>query len=136
MRKKLSTALVLLIPLFFFVNCKKEKHEKNKLYYLNFKDSLIVNVTKTVKHNKVIILNDSIVSYSTSKLVYEKHSPKWLFDKTEKKKLLYDAVYSPEISEIEVPYKLIKAKKANVFQVIKNTDTLLFYFQTFDKIDF
>ncbi|GGD21329.1 hypothetical protein [Flavobacterium orientale] len=136
MKKKISTFLVLLFLASFFVNCNGKKYDENNFYYLNFKDSLTIKVTKISNHSKALVLNDSVVLYNFSELIYENYHPKWLFDKTKKEKFLYDYIYSIEISEIEAPYELSKTEKTNVFQVVKNTDTLLFYFQTFDKVDF
>lgn len=135
MKNKYLTFLVLLLTFSVFVNCENGKYNAKDLYYLNFTDSLTLDVTKTAIHGKVFFLNDSVVLYKSSKLIYENYHPKWLFDKTEKKKYFYDYVYSPEIFEIEPPFKIIKTEKSDVFQVIKKTDTLLFYFETFDKVD-
>ena len=54
----------------------------------------------------------------------------------DKQAFLYDSVYSPEVLEIEPPYLLIKVEKSNIFQVVKSNDTLLFDFETFEKVDF
>lgn len=135
MKKQLLIFNVLII--FFFVRCNKNENLNNNFYYLNFKDSLIINVSKTSIHSKALLLNDSVVLYKTSKLIFESHNPKWLFDKTKNKELFNDEyIYSPDVSEIEAPYKLIKLKQSNVFQIIKEMDTLYFDFNNFDKPDF
>lgn len=136
MRKKLSIVLILLFTLSFFVNCDRKKYNENKLYYFNFRDSLTLNVTKTATHGKAIVLNDSVVLYKNSTLIYENQSPNQLFEKTKKEDFLYDSIYSPKVSEVDPPYELIKTEKSNIFQVIKNTDTLFFYFESFEKVDF
>ncbi|RAR48148.1 hypothetical protein [Flavobacterium lacus] len=136
MRRKISMILILLFSTSFFINCNRKKYDEHNLYYLNFKDSLTINVEKISNHSKALVLNDSLVLYNFSELIYESHQPKWLFNNTKKVKILDDYVYCPEISEIEPPYKLSKSEKTNVFQVVKNKDTLLFYFETFDKVDF
>ena len=94
-------------------------------------------MVKSSIHSKALLLNDSVVLYKTSKLIFESHNPKWLFDKTKNKELFNDEyIYSPDVSEIEAPYKLIKLKQSNVFQIIKEMDTLYFDFNNFDKPDF
>lgn len=136
MKRKISTILILLFLLSFFSNCNRKKYDRNNLYYLNFKDSLTLNVEKISNHSKALVLNDSVILYNSSELIYESHHPKWLFDKTKKVEILDDYVYCPKIIEIEPPYQLSKTEKTNVFQVVKDTDTLLFYFEDFEKVDF
>jgi len=129
--------LAVTITLFLFVNCNKIKYTGKDFHYLNFSDSLTINVVKSSIHSKALLLNDSVVLYKTSKLIFESHNPKWLFDKTKNKELFNDEyIYSPDVSEIEAPYKLIKLKQSNVFQIIKEMDTLYFDFNNFDKPDF
>lgn len=136
MRRKISMILILLFSTSFFINCNRKKYDEHNLYYLNFKDSLTINVEKISNHSKALVLNDSLVLYNFSELIYESHQPKWLFNNTKKVKILDYYVYCPKIIEIEPPYELSKTEKTNVFQVVKNKDTLLFYFETFDKVDF
>ncbi len=137
MKIKIKLLLLQLISATLLLSCILDENKQIDFYKLNFKDSLVINVTKSSIHSKALLLNDSVVLYNTSRLIYESHNPKWLFDKTENKELFNDQyMYSPDISDIEVPYKLIKLKKSNIFQVFKDKDTLNFDFENFDDIDY
>lgn len=134
---KILRLIITLIIVIVFVNCNTNNHLKKDFYFLNFNDSVNINVAKTAISNKALVLNDSIVLYKTSKLIYEKLKPKWLFKKTKNKELFKNVyIYKPDVSEIEAPYKLIKYKKSNIFQIIKETDTLTFDFENFEKLDY
>ena len=134
MRKKLSFLFTIIA---LFSNCILKNQKPFNLYKLNFKDSLVIDVVKTSIHNKALIINDSVVLYKTSRLIFESYNPRWLFEKTKNKKLLNEEyIYAPDISEVDVPYKLIKCKKSNIFQIIKNQDTLNFDFENIDELDY
>lgn len=137
MRKNLALILFLTLIALLFFNCNRKKSIKNSYYYLNFKDCLTIKVIKKSIDGKGMFLNDSVVLYKTSKLIYENQNPKWLFEKTKNKEFLENEyIYSPEVSEIEAPYKLIKQKNSNIFQIIKNSDTIYFDFEDFEELDF
>ena len=136
MKKKLSLFAIIIITT-LFDNCTFNKQKKFNLYRLNFTDSLSINVVKTSILSKGLVINDSVVLYKTSRLIFENYNPKWLFEKTKNKVLFNeDYIYAPDISEVDVPYRLIKYKKSNIFQIIKNRDTLDFDFEKFDKVDY
>ena len=137
MRKFLRLLFEITIILILFVNCNNSTNKQSDISYLSFKDSININVIKASIHSKSLILNDSVVLYKTSRLIFENHYPKWLFEKTKNKELFNNIyIYKPDISEIEVPYKLIKYKKSNIFQLIKKTDTLYFDFEDFEELDY
>lgn len=131
---RIGFIIIILIP---FLSCNNNLQELNNFTYLNFKDSLTLEISKSDIHNKALVLNDTIVIYKTSTLIYESHNPLWLFEKTKNKKLVdNEYVYTPIISDIDAPYKIIKYEKSNIFKVIKKTDTLYFDFQNFTKTDY
>ncbi len=133
MKKKIR----LLILLTLIISCNNKSKKEEDFVFLNFKDSLSINVLKIDTKRKTLFLNDSVVLNTTSALIYESHNPTWLFKKTKNKKLLDDKyVYRPTISEINPPYKLIKEENSNTYKVIKDTDTLYFIFSGFEKSSF
>lgn len=134
--RKILPLLALTIISTLFVNCNRNKHKRD-FCYLTFRDSVTLNVVKTSIQSKSLLLNDSVVLYKTSRLIYENYTPKWLFEKTKNKELVNKVyIYSPNISEIEAPYKLIKHNKSNIFKIIKERDTLYFDFEDFDTLDY
>lgn len=136
MKIKINFLLPLIFAIFLF-GCKINEETQIDFYKLNFKDSLVINVTESSIHSKALLLNDSVVLYKTSRLIYESHNPKWLFAKTKNKELFNNRyIYSPDILDISVPYKLIKLKKSNIFQVLKDKDTLNFDFENFEDLDY
>lgn len=137
MKKKLSLLFAIIAILTLFNNCILNKQKPFNLYKLNFTDSLTINVVKTSIYSKALVINDSVVLYKTSRLIFESYNPKWLFKKTKNKELFNKHyIYAPDISEVDVPYRLIKYKKSNIFQIIKNQDTLNFDFENFDELDY
>jgi hypothetical protein len=127
--------LLTLLYLSLFINCTSGSNEN--VHYIAFKDSLNISVTKTSIHGKALLLNDSLVLYKTSKLEFESHNPKWLFNKTKNKVLIdNEYVFSPDISEVEAPYQFNKKEDSNIFQIIKQNDTLYFDFEPFDELDY
>ena len=136
MKKKLTLSFSIIAIIILFNNCFFNKQKSFNMYRLNFTDSLTINVIKTSIHNKALVINDSVVLYKTSRLIFDSYNPKWLFENTKNKKLLNKGyIYAPDISDIDVPYRLIKYRKSNVFQILKDGDTLNFDFENFDELD-
>jgi hypothetical protein len=137
MKKKFLTFGLIVFVIFFCLSCNESLKNYNNLYYLNFDEPLMINVTKKSIYGEAILLNDSVVLYKDSKLIFESFSPTWLFDSTKNKEYFNNKyIYSPEFLEIDAPYNLVKQKKSNMFQIIKMKDTLLFEFDNFEKLDF
>jgi hypothetical protein len=135
--KKLFLFFTIIIVLVSLTHCDLNNQKPRSFYKLNFKESLKVNVVKTSIHNKGLLLNDSVVLYKTSRLIFESYSPKWLFEKTKNKEMSHKYyIYSPDISDVDVPYVLIKHRNSNIFQIVKDRDTLFFDFENFEMIDF
>ncbi len=132
----MKNIFIIIVLNFILLSCINDKYKLKKLYFLTFKDNLEVEVIKIDISQKALILNDSIVLYRNNRLIYKKNEPIWLFDKTKTLKgLKGEVLYAPIISEISPPYKLLKNKNTNTFQVIKEKDSLLFYLDRFDTID-
>ncbi len=137
MKKKIRLLFTVIIIITVFNNCNLNKKKPIYLYKLNFKDSLTINVIRTAIHGKALIVNDSVVLYKSSRLIFQSYKPEWLFDKTKNKELSNEHyIYTPDISEVDAPYKLNKYKKSNIFQIIKGQDTLNFDFENFDELDY
>ena len=76
MRKKLSFLFTIIAIIALFSNFILKNQKPFNLYKLNFKDSLVIDVVKTSIHNKALIINDSVVFYKTSRLIFESYNPR------------------------------------------------------------
>lgn len=115
---------IIVVHVFSCNNIRKD----NNYQILNFRDAFNINVKRIKDKRLVLILNDTFIINKTNPLIYNDYNPKWLFKRTNQKKVEdKKALMTPKITDVEPPYKITKEKESNVFVLIKNTDTLRFY---------
>ena len=61
-----------------------------------------------------------------SALIYDRTFPSWIQDHNKPDYSFNKYVFKPSISDIDVPYIMIKKKNKCYFDIVKNKDTLKF----------
>ncbi len=129
-----SQYVCLLILIFVNISCSN-KEKTQKFHRLNYRDSFDIDVQSIQNKKNVLVLNDTFIIGKKCKLIFEEYNPKWLFEETNQRELINgEYVFSPKIFEIKIPFKLKKAKESNVFNLIKNQDTLEYYLELEDEM--
>lgn len=74
------------------------------------------------------LINDSLSNLVivASALIYDRTFPSWIQDHNKPDYSFNKYVFKPSISDIDVPYIMIKKKNKCYFDIVKNKDTLKF----------
>ena len=123
MKQMISNKGVLL-SITLIVSCCTNTSKVNDYNILNYKDKFSITVKKIDEKNNYLILNDSFIIDKENNLIFENYTPKWLF---EKKAKIENKIIYPTLFDIKEPYKILKDENSNLFQLIKNKDTMNFY---------
>jgi len=94
---------------------------------IDFEREITMGVNKIKGERGVLIMNNKFMLSSSCPLVYHKNFPSWIIDNDPD--LIYttnEYVFKPAICDIPIPYKLIKKKNTDFFEIIKFKDTLTF----------
>lgn len=131
----LELTIIAAMLAFVLFSCKNEKDlTKVNIIQYSVSTNLFINKAETkTKFSQILVLNDSIVINPDCLMVYDSHQPKWIFKKTKNKEVYkgQELIY-PKISDVDVPFQLVKCANTNFFLVIKRNDTLCFYLDELD----
>lgn len=118
--------------LFFLIFILNFACLNNDISTIKFKDEIKKTTITEFQINRGIIkLNNEFHFYSNCSLINKKIIPKWIMDEHSPDASLKKYEFHPQLSDIEVPYDLIKYKNENVFYILKNSDTLQFELKEF-----
>lgn len=113
-----------LLIIFLFVCFSCTEDNRYKLIQLDSEIEIFVKDTKNERG--VLILNRSYIVSGACPLDYEIVYPDWIREDDSFFYRTRDYVFKPAICDIPIPYKLIKKKNTDFFEIIKFKDTLTF----------
>ncbi len=113
-----------LLIIFLFVCFSCTEDNRYKLIQLDSEIEIFVKDTKNERG--VLILNRSYIVSGACPLDYEIVYPDWIREDDSFFYRTKDYVFKPAICDIKPPYKLIKKKNTDFFEIIKFKDTLTF----------
>jgi hypothetical protein len=119
----------LLILILLFMNCQKE----TKSSILQCNDEIKADtITEIIMNRGGICMKNLENKYCTDSwcsLVYKDTFPNWIEDHNKPDYSFTKYTFTPQISDIDVPYVIIKKRNECFFTIIKNGDTLKFEFK-------
>ena len=118
MRKFITCCLLLLISF----NQKKDKT-------INFNTEIKTDTIRSYSINRGIVLLNNRYYIGYNSLNFDKEFPSWIKDRNCVSRP-DNFVFSPNLSDIKLPYVLFKRKDEAYFNVIKYNDTLQFKIST------
>lgn len=115
--------VVVLVFVLLVASCKTEDKQIEIVNntVLNGIDVYSVNVNRGV-----VSFNDRYYLFSNSELIFDDTFPSWIKDRNKPDFSFGKYEFEPTITDIDVPFRLLKYGYEDFFYVIKNGDTLKF----------
>ncbi|MCU0384270.1 MAG: hypothetical protein MUF68_09425 [Cyclobacteriaceae bacterium] len=119
----MEKVITILIFVFLISSCKTD----NKQIEINKETELYgIEIYSESVNRGIVSFNDTYYLFSNSALVFNDTFPSWIKDRDKADFSFKKYKFEPTITDIDVPFRLLKYKNEDFFYVIKNSDTLKF----------